>query len=330
MMRRAATAPASRPERKTHTTVDTIELDRALVESWLNPPFQRPLRINDKVVMLSQQIHDDGGVLPGILTLGVLDGETYLVDGQHRKAAFLLTPPDTPARRFKPLETGYTDVRIRHFETMGEMADEFVRLNSQLVRMRPDDILRGLEASCAPLQRVREQCPFVGYDMIRRGDKAPILSASLTLRAWRGSANEVPATSTSSSSASSLACLLTEEEAARLIAFLRAMMDGVGRDPEYVRLWGSLNLILCMWLWRRIVLKQSVTSPKMAVIGADIFRKCLMSLSADHKYLDWLAGRHLGERDRSPAYLRIKQVFVQRISQEMKTKPLLPAPAWAS
>jgi hypothetical protein len=36
----------------------------------------------------------------------------------------------------------------------------------------------------------------------------------------------------------------------------------------------------------------------MAFFSADIFRKCLMSLSADHKYLDWLAGTSASAIDR--------------------------------
>jgi len=55
-----------------------------------------------------------------------------------------------------------------------------------------------------------------------------------------------------------------------------------------------------------------------------------MSISADTLYLDWLVGRKLGERDRSPAYDRIKKAFVKRLEQDMGRKPSLPAPAWAN
>jgi hypothetical protein len=58
-----------------------------------------------------------------------------------------------------------------------------------------------------------------------------------------------------------------------------------------------------------------------------------MSVSADTGYLDWLLGRHVGERDRAPAYQRLKAIFVARIiadNPRMPVKPKMPQPAWAS
>jgi hypothetical protein len=83
-----------------------------------------------------------------------------------------------------------------------------------------------------------------------------------------------------------------------------------------------------MWIYRRMVLDQY--SPKTPRLTKDLFRKCLMSLSADENYLDWLVGRSLGERDRSPAYNRIKAAFAKRIEIETGKKPLMPSPAWSS
>ena len=42
------------------------------------------------------------------------------------------------------------------------MAEDFVILNTALVRMGPDDVMRGLEGSVPTLQKIREVCPFVG------------------------------------------------------------------------------------------------------------------------------------------------------------------------
>lgn len=47
----------------------------------------------------------------GILTIGVLESETYLVDGQHRIAAWQQTG----------LTEGYADVRTHFFATLGDM-----------------------------------------------------------------------------------------------------------------------------------------------------------------------------------------------------------------
>jgi hypothetical protein len=288
------------------------------LKNWRLPDFQRPIKINEKVRALAEQLKADGGVMPGIITLGIIDGATYLIDGQHRREAFMISA----------LEEGYTDVRMHYFESMADAGEEFVRLNSQLVRMRPDDILRGLEASVPALVEIRRRCPFVGYDMIRRGPTSPIVSMSMVLRAWRGSSTDVPSPHGVAASASSLAQTLTDEEARPLIDFLTLAAEGFGRDPEYARLWGSLNVILCMWLYRRMVLSQY--SPKTPRLTKEQFKKCMMSLSANEDYLDWLVGRHLGERDRSPAYNKIKTTFAQRIDIDTGKKPLMPSPAWSS
>jgi hypothetical protein len=107
-------------------------------------------------------------------------------------------------------------------------------------------------------------------------------------------------------------------------------MDGVGRDPEYTRLWGSLNVILCMWLYRRIVLRQTVTSPKMVVVGKDLFKSASCRCRPTAATSTGPPGGTWVTVNRSPAYVRIKQVFARRISEETRCKPLLPAPAWAS
>jgi len=308
--------PSTEAERSTRTTLDTIEISPHEVKSWKVPPFQRPLRVNDKVRALAVTIKDDSGVIPGILTIGVLDKQRYILDGQHRREAFLISE----------CLVGYVDVRIAHFDSMAEMGEEFVNLNSQLVRMRPDDILRGLEGTHAPVAKVRRRCPFVGYDMVRRGERSPMLSMSALLRCWFASAPEVP----SAGGLTSVGILsrFTDEEADNVISFLDMAMHAWGRDVEYQRLWLNLNLTLTMWVYRRLVITPySVRTQK---ITKDLFTKLLMSLSADSNYLDWLVGRQLRDRDRSPCYGRIRASFTGRLLAETGKKPSFPAPAWAS
>src|SRR5687767_8223986 len=163
--------PKSAPK-SVRSTMDTVLLTQEWVKSMAHVPFQRPLRVNEKVSALAEELKCSGGVIPGVLTIGVIGKERYLVDGQHRVEAFKLSG----------LRDGYADVRICHFDSMAEMGEEFVNLNSQLVRMRPDDILRGMEGSNIGLTMIRKACEFVGYDMIRRGASAPILSMSTMLR----------------------------------------------------------------------------------------------------------------------------------------------------
>src|SRR5687767_9903420 len=127
--------------RSVRSRMDTILLTPAVVAKWKTPPFQRPLKINAKVLALAEALKQSGGVLPGVITLGDVDTDRYVVDGQHRVQAFLLSE----------LTEGYADVRICAFDNLAEMGQEFVDLNSSLVRIGPDDVLRGLEGTHEPL-----------------------------------------------------------------------------------------------------------------------------------------------------------------------------------
>lgn len=308
--------PQSEAQKTTRTTLDTIEVTPNLAKSWRLPPFQRPLRVNEKLQLLAEQIKADDGVIPGILTLGVLEKERYLVDGQHRREAFLLSG----------CLTGYCDVRVLHFNEMAEMGEEFVNLNSQIVKMRPDDILRGLEQTYEPLAKIRRRCPFVGYDQIRRNERAPLLSMAQAIRCWVGSATEVP--KSGGVSAAQLARVLSMDEADTLIKFLETVIAAWGRDAANARLWSTLNLSLCMWLYRRMVITQ--WSPRTPKLTNDTFTKCMMSVAATEAYVDWLLGRNLSARDIGPAYSRLKSIIAGRLEMETGKKPSLPQPPWAS
>jgi hypothetical protein len=310
--------PQTPSEKKTRTVVDTIMVTPALLEKWKSPPFQRPVKQNEKVRALAEELKHDGGVWPGIITLAILDGVVYLIDGQHRKEAFMLSG----------LQEGYTDVRTHYVNTMADMGEEFVRLNSQLVRMRPDDILRGLESSIDGLRKLRAHCPFIGYDSIRRSQSSPVVGMSLVLRAWRGSMGDVPGVTGNGMSAAAIAESLEMKEYEDLIEFLNLALGGFGRDAQYGRLWSGLNLIICMWLYRRLVLHPDLSS-KVQPVSRELFKKCLMSISATSDYVDWLHGRMVGERDRAPAYARLKAIFAARLQSETNKKIYLPQPPWA-
>lgn len=309
--------PSSNEEKQTKTTMDTVELHPKLAASWKTPPFQRALKINGKVLECAEEIKRAGGVLPGVITVGVLDQETYIVDGQHRLAAWLATG----------LPIGYADVRMHWFTTVAEMAEEYVRLNSQLVRLRPDDIMRGMEPSSPALQKIRQKCGFIGYDIVRRSEKAPVLSMSMFVRTWVGAKTDVPGKTISAVGA---LAMLDETETAQGIEFAATCFEAWRRDVEYARLWGALNLILCAWLYRRLVLGDRLqATSRSAGLTRDEFRKCLLALSAESDYLDYLVGRNLGDRDRAPAYARVKTIFQRRYLAETGRTVRLPAPAWA-
>jgi hypothetical protein len=295
--------------------METILVTTEGIQQWKLPPFQRPLRVNAKVAAAAEQIAESG-IIPGVLTLGEYLGERYLLDGQHRKEAFVMSGR----------EEGIADVRICKFESIAEMGEVFVELNSSLVQMRPDDVLRGLEASLPSLAELRRKCPWIGYDQVRRGTHGTILSVSAVLRCWFGSAPEVPGGH--SQTASTLAKEFTTEESTKLVAFINAVYQAWGRDVEYYGLWKNLNFCLCAWLWRRTVLEKY--SAKSARLTPAEYTQCAMGLSADSNYCGWLVGRNLSDRDRGPAYARIKVIFARRIKELTGKQPMLPAPAWSS
>lgn len=308
--------PATDAEKKTQTTTDTWEFNAATAKTWRSPPFQRPLRVNDKVTAAAAEIKETGGVIPGTFTIGFFEKERWLVDGQHRREAFYLSG----------CPTGYVDVRIIHFESMADMADEFVKVNSRLVNLKPDDIVRGMEASCESIAKLRKKCAFVGYDNVRRNERSPVIAMSQLLRCWNGSANDTPRTG--GVSAAQLAEQFTMEDCEQLALFLDCAFSAWGRDPQNNRLWSSLNLTLCMWLYRRIHL--TAYSAKTLRVDKDLFTKGLMSVSAAELYVAWLVGRGLNTRDLAPAYAKLKGLFSTRIEKETGKKAYMPAPTWSS
>lgn len=315
----AREAPKSEQSR-----MDTLIITPEMVNAWKIPGFQRPLRINDKVRAVTEHIKK-AECVEGVLTLGRVKGDQafYIVDGQHRTEAFKLSE----------LSEAIADVRVCNFDSMSEMAEEFVRLNSSLVKMRPDDILRGLESSVPALKAIRKSCEFVGYDQIRRGKAGPIVSMSALLRCWSAASFETPASSNSGLSAAGLAHSLDQASLQNLIAFLATAHSAWGRDPEYYRLWGNLNLSLTMWLWNRLVIdRDRFGNKRYAVLSIPEFKKCLMLVSTEGDYLEWLVGRNLTDRDRSPCYSRLKAMFSRRLTSDAKgdKRPSLPSPAWAS
>lgn len=303
------------------SAMETLILTPNQIGEWRVPPFQRPVRVNQKVATLAEAISGEGGIITGVITLGRVrtDNATYIVDGQHRLEAF----------RISGLAECIADVRFITFDSMAEMADEFVRLNTALVRMRPDDILRGLESSTPSLAKIRRECRFVGYDQIRRGTSSPIVGMSMLLRCWQGSLPETPVLA--SCSATVVASQLTAEAAEDLVQFLIVAEKAWGRDAEYARLWNSLNMGICMWLWRRLVKDQDRQSTKRYIkLTIKQFTSCLMALSADGDYRDWLGGRKLSDGDRGPAYTRIKRIWSNRLAGEIREKIMFPQTVWGS
>lgn len=328
--------PASTPKTD-RSVMDTMLITLPGIERWKKPPFQRELRRTPKVVKVAAEIRASG-VIPGVLTLGKLHGETFLVDGQHRTEGSFRMACDPNERlrldenspELPPITEALADVRIRTFNSMGEMAEEFVDGNSDLARMKNDDIMRGAESFNDHLAAIRRKCPFLGYSNVRMGGKI-VLAMSAAIRVWFGSASHTPTPGPASTEALKQ---LDEKEARRICQVLTVCYEAWGADKENYRLWGTLNLSLVMWLWRRLVLQEGLPAKRggvaITVLTPEQFRQCLMALSANHLYVEWLLGRGLRERDRSPAYVKIKSIFAGRLGGMGFGRPILPIVDWAS
>src|SRR5262245_35606018 len=142
--------------RAQRTISDTMIITPDDVASWKIPPFQRPVKVNARVREVVEELKQTQ-VMTGVIHLGTLNSETkYVVDGQHRLEAFKLAG----------IPEMLVDIRIVHFESMADMAEEYVRLNTALRAPRPDDILRGLEGSTPAIKKIRHDCSFVGYEQV--------------------------------------------------------------------------------------------------------------------------------------------------------------------
>ena len=299
-------------QRATKTVLDTILLDHGIARSWQLPHFQRPLRQNERVRALAETLKINGGVLPGIITLGKVGAITYLIDGQHRVEAFYLSG----------IGEAYVDVRVHFFRNESDMGKEFVELNSQLVRMNPDDILRGLEGSSPVLQLIRQKTSFVGYDSIRRStETSPMVSMSVLLRAWQASKTSPPA-KPSGGGIQKVLESQSMEDANELMGFAQMSEIAFGRDPEYRRLWGALNLTLTMWLYRKTVLDAPKSTDRSVRLTKEMFAKCMVRLSSQHDYLDFLHARVFSEEHRLPTYARIKKIFANEISFRLQNNKI--------
>lgn len=312
------------PETPTRMGMETLLLTPEILKSWKLPDFQAPLRMNAKVRQIADELRAQAGdtaAISGVLTIGVLPGDTvlYLLDGQHRRAAAI----DSGRSEF------IADVRVKMFASMKDMAQEYLELNTPISRKTPDDQLRALHERCTPLQLITEKCPYIGYRYIRANPEAPVVSMSAVIRRWRGSGYETPAITGMGGGAIGMATQLTTEDAEQIIKFMQVAFSAWGKDMENARMWAALNMTMCMWLWRVLVLDRDRSgSRRYAVLSVEQFQHCLMAASADGDYAAWLAGRNMAERDRAPCYRRLRGIFLARLQKDMAGKTKMPQPAW--
>jgi hypothetical protein len=64
--------------------METRLLTIADIERWAQPKFQRPIRMNPKVIAFCEELKRNGGMIAGVITLGQIpdDDAYYKVDGE--------------------------------------------------------------------------------------------------------------------------------------------------------------------------------------------------------------------------------------------------------
>lgn len=242
------------------------------------PSCQRAFRPSAKkrAEVLEEMIRT--GRIPGQILLGTINGtDLYLVDGQHREIICLDAG----------IETILAEVRVRRFANMDELVKEYIRCNSKIASHTSGDQLKALVTLYpTTLGFISKKCSFVSFSSRRiDGGKANV-NFSMCISAWTHSKRNKP-TDGGFGKVEDMARDLTPADAAQLAEFLKLAHDAWGREPAIATLWGNLNLTLCMWLYRRVVLAATVAPSRRKKAVTQVtpvqFRNALMELVGYNK-----------------------------------------------
>lgn len=319
------------------STMKTMLIEPDRLAEWKRPIFQRPFvktkRVEEIVGAMQLEAAKDPreacAIIEGVVTLGIVGKDTYLVDGQHRLGSFALAAKELMEHGGVLVRQALVDVRVRRFDSLKDMADAFINLNSQLNPTKPDDIMRSLAASNEYLAEIAEKCPFVGYDLTGANKKIKLLSMSSAIRTWFGSGGIVPANGPSALEI--VRKYLDRNQADMMMAFYGAAMEAGWAHEPFKRLWGSLNLGINMWIYRRTVLGETMRfgqgGHKPMVLTREQYIVCMRSLM-EPEYMDWLVGRQLRFQDRNPCYAHIREHFTVALKQLGVEAPRFPQAQW--
>jgi hypothetical protein len=271
--------------------------------------------------------------IPGTLIFGRFEGTDYLIDGQHRiYGAFALAAGlrALPGTTSFDVEGGWrpacaiASIEIRPYDSMAEMGKAFAGFNKKLVALKPDDLLRALEGTNTFLRDIREACPFIGYEKNKNTKERIMISMSAAIRTWFGS-GATPATGPECSRAQSY---LDEGETKAIVAFFSSAEAAGWVDTNYTRLWGTLNIGINMWLYRKLVLgaanKFRGGGDFMALTGEQ-YVECMKELR-NLDYTKFLGSRALRYQDRAPTYDYIQELFLPALARMKIYGPKFPQP----
>ena len=259
-------------EREARATTFLAMITSLDILLWIiDPKIQREFKCNPKVQGLAKVLPSLGAI-PGTITLGVWEGKVYVLDGQHRLGAYqvYLTEGGKDSIRAM-LHWIFFDEGQGGYAAMGKKFDE---LQMVLSKMTPDDSLRPLEHSTPVLQYIRKNCGFVGYDRLRKAARGRYLSMAVLIRAWLGSGTETPVSAPGT--ARDLVRVLSPDDAKNCTSFANLANEVWGAKPDIRQLWNSLNLTICMWLYRRMVLNPE---DGVTALSPEQFKACVSRLS---------------------------------------------------
>ena len=306
------------PEYKTKAEKDARTISRgpecltlADMQEWrIDPDIQRGLTINAIVRVVAKKIAEEKRI-PDRMLIGVLNGVMYLLDGQHRREGHRMA-----VEEYGCPTTVVGEIRWVFCETRAELAMHFELAQRSIVKMRPDDGLRALEHFTPVLQQIRKACPFVGYTRIQRGGPASsAISMANLLRCWAGSGRETPVSSIGA--ARDVANSLSSKDATDCSTFANLAYRAWDNNIENGSLWGALNLTLCMWLYRQMVL---APAEDVTRITPDQFRRFLIHLTRSVDYIDGIKGMVLSGRNRGLVMGKLEKALSAFLKSEKIVK----------
>lgn len=239
---------------------------------WKLPPWARTPKVNKTVL----QVADDLKKFPHLkstLVLGVYDGCIWKIDCNHRLLGFL----------YSELEC-ITAHCIFHYCDSHEEMYEFYKIYQRHIRTpTKDDNLKGFEITHPPLKYISSKCRFVTYNSI--GDDAHRrIKMSTVVQAWYDSVPYIPRHV--KGNVEEQAAGLTKENAEKIVEFLLACRDGLGLDQAV--LWKQVNIVLLMWLYRRLVWGETSLEEEedqeYSTFTKDQFINGIMGLQANSYY----------------------------------------------
>ena len=99
---------------KKKDTANLVMLTKEITKKWKTPPCRKELKVTSKLKKLAVMVAKDEAI-PGVITVAVVKGVTYVVDGQFRLEAFIRSGlPVVPVQ-----------VRVIQGKSLNDLGNEF-------------------------------------------------------------------------------------------------------------------------------------------------------------------------------------------------------------